>query len=107
MPSQPLPSQNLIPAELCGMLREPEVVLVDVREPAEYAAEHIAGAVLHPLSTFDPARLPAGRLVFQCGSGKRSLIALQRALAAGVQDAAHLAGGLLAWKQAGMPTVHG
>ncbi|MEJ0048024.1 MAG: rhodanese-like domain-containing protein [Rhodospirillales bacterium] len=96
-----------MPAELCGMLLEPGVVLVDVREPAEYAAEHIEGAVLYPLSGFDPARLPAGRLVFQCGSGKRSLVALQRALAAGAQHAAHLAGGLLAWKRAGLPTVQG
>ena len=35
-----------------------DILLVDVREPAEHAAEHIAGALLVPLSSFDPATLP-------------------------------------------------
>ena len=98
--------QNLLPAELCGMLGLPGVVLVDVREPAEYAAERIDGAVLCPLSSFDPSKLPAGKLIFQCGTGARSQSAMQRAIAAGLTNVAHLAGGLRAWKQAGMKTVH-
>jgi rhodanese-related sulfurtransferase len=106
MATNPSPEQHFTPAELCGMLGTPGVVLVDVREPAEYAAEHIDGAVLCPLSTFDPSTLPPGRLVFQCGTGKRSLTAMQRAIAAGLHNVAHLAGGLLAWKQAGMKTIH-
>jgi rhodanese-related sulfurtransferase len=48
--------------------------------------------------------LPEGRLVFQCGVGKRSLAALQRYQAAGLPPAQHLQGGLAAWKQAGLPT---
>ncbi len=99
--------QNLTPAELAARLRAGNVVLVDVREPGEFAAERIAGAVLHPLSGFDPAALPQGDLVFQCGIGKRSLMAIQRAVAAGLPYTAHLAGGLMAWKQAGLPTERG
>ena len=56
------------------------------REPEEYAAERISGALLYPLSTFDAATLPDDgprRVVFHCGSGKRSLAAAERRLAAG------------------------
>ena len=61
-------------AEVAGLLKRGEVLLIDVREPAEYAAERIPGALLYPLSTFDPLTLPADgarRVVFHCGSGKR------------------------------------
>jgi len=98
---------ELLPAELCGMLGLPGVVLVDVSEPAEYAAEHIPGAILRPLSTFNIDELPEGQLVFACASGARSQTAVQRALAAGLKNVAHLAGGLRAWKHAGMKTVPG
>ncbi len=99
--------RDLSPAAVKALLDRGEAVLVDVREPSEFAAEHIAGAILHPLSSFDPAALPAGRLIFQCGIGKRSLIALQRSTAAGLPHGQHLQGGLAAWKQSGLPTVRG
>jgi rhodanese-related sulfurtransferase len=99
------PQQDLSPAEVSALLQAGAVTLVDVREPAEYAAERIEGAVLHPLSRFDPHTLPAGPLVFQCGVGKRSLAALQRHEAAGFAPAQHLAGGLAAWKRAGLKTT--
>jgi rhodanese-related sulfurtransferase len=84
------------------------VMLVDVREPAEYAGERIAGAISHPLSRFDPQRLsvPAGQVVVvYCQSGRRSQQAAQRSLAAGWSQVVQLAGGLTAWKQAGYPVV--
>jgi len=99
--------QDLSPAAVKALIDSGAVVLVDVREPAEFAAEHIEGAVLRPLSSFDPAALPQGRLVFQCGIGKRSLSAIQRCTAAGVAHGQHMAGGLAAWKQAGLPTRRG
>lgn len=99
-----MPGKNLTASELNALLHGNEVTLIDVREPAEFAAERIEGAILHPLSTFDPAKLPPGPLVFQCGVGKRSLAALQRYQAAGLDGGRHLAGGLGAWKQAGLPT---
>jgi rhodanese-related sulfurtransferase len=83
-------------------------VLIDVREPAEFEAERIAGAQLLPLSTLDPNALPKDvPLIFQCGTGKRSALALSRAQAAGLPHDAHLAGGIQAWKAAGLPTVVG
>ena len=84
-----------------------EILLVDVREPNEYAYERIHGALLYPLSTFDPRALPVeGRkLVLHCGSGKRSLMAAHKLQAAGHGHLTHLAGGLLAWKAAGLPVI--
>jgi rhodanese-related sulfurtransferase len=85
-----------------------EVVLIDVREPAEYAVERIHGALLFPLSTFDPAGLPTGtgkQVVLQCGSGKRSEMAFRKAFATGVVVRSHMAGGIAAWKAVGLPVV--
>lgn len=85
-----------------------EITLIDVREPAEFAAERIHGAFLYPLSTFDPATLPADAdkpVLFHCGSGKRSADAMERCRAAGVSVRGHLGGGLVAWKSAGCPTI--
>ena len=76
--------------------------------PAEFAAERIHGALNFPLSTFDPAALPeAGDrlIVFQCGSGKRSAMAVEQCRKAGHAIDSHLGGGIMAWKAAGLPTV--
>lgn len=86
-----------------------EAVLVDVREADEFAEEHIAGAYHLPLSAFDVNALPAApgkHLVLQCLAGSRSAKAGLRLIEAGRGPALHLAGGLLAWKAAGGPTVH-
>lgn len=102
--------QELGAADVEGRLARGEILLIDVREPAEFSAERITGAVSFPLSSFDPAKLPdaAGRLVvFQCGVGKRSMMALTLAQQAGLPLDTHLAGGLQAWKAAGLPTVSG
>jgi rhodanese-related sulfurtransferase len=84
-----------------------EILLVDVREANEYAFERIPGAVLYPLSTFDPTALPTEgrRLVLHCASGMRSLRAAQALHAAGHHQLAHLAGGIQAWKAAGLPVI--
>jgi rhodanese-related sulfurtransferase len=94
--------------ELQAMLAAGTAVLVDVREPNEFAAEHIAGAVNAPLSSFDPAALPpAGdrTIILQCAGGKRSGMALDKCSSAQAAIDTHLGGGLAAWKAAGLPTV--
>ncbi len=100
--------RDLTPAELHALMQKGDALLIDVREPDEYAAMRIHGALNFPLSTFDPQALPdhAGRtVVFQCGSGKRSATAVQRCQAAGLGFDAHLAGGIMAWRGAGLPTI--
>lgn len=94
--------------ELQALLAAGSVTLVDVREPNEFAAEHIAGAVNLPLSGFDPSALPAtaGKtVVLQCAGGKRSGMALDKCASAKAAIDTHLGGGLAAWKAAGLPTV--
>jgi rhodanese-related sulfurtransferase len=98
----------LAPIEVAQLLRSGRILLVDVREPKEYEEQRIAGALLFPLSTFDNAALPRGdlpQIVFQCGSGKRSLLAAQMRLQSGASRVAHMAGGLAAWVAAGLPVL--
>jgi rhodanese-related sulfurtransferase len=100
--------ETLSANEVATLLRAGKLLLIDVREPAEFQAERIAGALLYPLSTFDAAALPEDgvrKVVFHCGSGKRSLTAAELRLAAGQQHAAHMGGGMAAWKAAGLPVV--
>jgi rhodanese-related sulfurtransferase len=99
--------RDLTPEEVARGLTEGRMLLVDVRELNETAIERYPGALVVPLSTFDPARIsnPQGReVVFACRSGRRSVTASQAAQAAGLPYDAHLAGGILAWKAAGLPT---
>jgi rhodanese-related sulfurtransferase len=107
MPDQSPSVRDLTPEEVARGLQEGRMVLVDVREPNETAVERFPDAVLVPLSAFDPAAIPepAGRdVVFACRSGRRSVTASLAAQEQGFAYGSHLAGGLLAWKAAGLPT---
>src|SRR5947209_4347668 len=102
------PIETMEPAEIARLLKSGKVLLIDVREPAEYAAERIAGALLYPLSTFDATALPGDgprRVIFHCGSGKRSMTAAEKRIAAGEMHAAPMGGGIAAWKAAGLPVI--
>jgi len=83
-----------------------EVQIVDVREPYEWDAGRIAGDVRHiPLAdlTAQASTLDHDKpVVLQCASGARSLWAAQALRASGF-EAYSLAGGLLAWQDAGLP----
>lgn len=97
------------PSVLKGWLDAGEVVLIDVREPFEHAAERIEGGVSVPLSTLDPKALrekyPGKKLVFHCAGGKRSAAACKRFAEACCEPTSHLAGGIAAWKSANLPTI--
>jgi rhodanese-related sulfurtransferase len=99
--------RDLTPEEVDRGIREGRMLLVDVREPNETAVESYPDAVVVPLSSFDPSAIPdpAGKeVVFACRSGKRSVTASLAAQERGYHYDAHLAGGILAWKAAGLPT---
>ena len=101
---------DLTPDEVSKGMAEGRYFLVDVREPNEVAVDAYPGAVVVPLSTFDPQAIPdpAGKqVVFACRSGKRSVTASLAAQAAGLAYDKHMAGGMLAWKAAGLPTKTG
>jgi len=98
---------NLTPEEVHAALEGGQTLLIDVREPSEFEAERIEGAINMPLSSFDPSALPTGdgkRLILSCAGGVRSVTALNAAQGAGLDIEEHLAGGLRAWKAAGLPT---
>jgi rhodanese-related sulfurtransferase len=101
---------DLSPEEVSKGMAEGRYLLVDVREPNEVAVEAYPGAVVAPLSSFDPKAIPdpgGKQVVFACRSGKRSATASLAAQAAGLAYDKHLAGGMLAWKAAGLPTRTG
>jgi len=99
--------RDLTPEEVARGLDEGRMILVDVREPNETDIERFPDAVLVPLSAFDPGAIPEpeGReVVFACRSGRRSVTASLAAQEQGFAYGSHLAGGILAWKAAGLPT---
>ena len=101
---------DLTPEDVAKGMAEGRYLLVDVREPNEVAVEAYPGAVVVPLSTFDPEGIPdpgGKQVVFACRSGKRSVTASLAAQAAGLPYDKHLAGGMLAWKAAGLPIKTG
>jgi rhodanese-related sulfurtransferase len=98
--------QELSPEDVAKGMTEGRMLLVDVREPNETALERYPDAVEVPLSGFDPDDIPdpQGRqVVFACRSGKRSVTASLAAQAGGFAYDAHLTGGIIAWKAAGLP----
>ncbi len=104
--------QQATPQQVHDWLATGDAILIDVREPDEYAREHIKGAVLIPLSTFDPVQAaskarPGQRLVFHCRGGTRSTQAAQLAAAHAGSSFAVLSmtGGILAWKAQGLAVV--
>ena len=86
------------------------VLVIDVREPIEYAHGHVPGAVSIPLGSLVTRgrELPRGGVPVHviCASGNRSLAAAEYLLRIGV-DARSVAGGTAAWLRAGHPVVCG
>lgn len=85
-------------------------LLIDCREADEFAAARIPGAVLVPLSRFaddvDAVLEPGRAVLVQCRSGGRSARATAYLRSRGV-DASNVAGGILAWAEAGLPVEEG
>jgi adenylyltransferase/sulfurtransferase len=100
--------RTLTATEVSELLKERagEAAVVDVREPREFSASHLPGATNIPVGELHSrmGSLPKGRVVFVCRSGARSLTAAALASRAGVEDVAHLEGGLLAWARDVDPT---
>jgi rhodanese-related sulfurtransferase len=85
-------------------------MLVDVREPAEYAQFRATGAVLVPLSVFQLrfSQLPRDRpLLLICAAGQRSLAAGEFLISQGYETVANVEGGSIGWMRAGLPVRTG
>lgn len=98
---------EVAPNLLATWLESGQAALVDVREDFEHATERIGNEDHCPLSDFNPERLRAmhgdRRLVFYCRTGRRSADAARR-FQSGDGRVFHLAGGIQAWKAAGLKT---
>lgn len=84
-----------------------QALLVDVRETSEFDKEHIPGALLLPLSVFDPELFPTikdKKVVLHCAVGKRSESAGKMLINEGFTDIIHMTGGIEEWKKEGFET---
>ena len=109
-PGTPLPTVDVTEAE--RRLREDPSgpVLVDVREPGEFAAVRAPGAVLLPTSAVASRaeELPRDRpLLVVCHLGGRSAAVANFLLQRGWTDVHNVAGGMDAWERAGLPVTRG
>ena len=97
----------LSPHDVAARLSQGRAILIDVREPDEFAREHVAGSISAPLSGIDQTRLGSSSetVIFTCRSGARTGANCDR-LAARVEGAAFvMEGGLGAWKAEGLPVT--
>jgi rhodanese-related sulfurtransferase len=102
--------ETVNPATLKTWLDSKQAVLVDVREPHEFEAEHVEGAALVPLGIVQRAALPeheGRKLVIMCkmgGRGNSACAKLSEELSAS-GTVYNLQGGIEAWKRAGLPVA--
>lgn len=94
-------------AEAIHLMNREKAIVVDVGEPDEYAAGHVAGSRNVPLASLDSgAQLPSNKalpLILVCRSGARATRAAATLRKLGYENARPLAGGLAAWKEANLP----
>lgn len=98
----------LNPSGAVQLINREKAVVVDVCEPAEFAAGHVSGAKNVPLGELE-AKLPGLvknktlPLILVCASGARSSRAVAIAKKLGYEQAQSLGGGLKSWKDANLP----
>jgi len=94
-------------SEAVHLINRQKAVLIDVSEPAEFAAGHVAGARNIPFSTLEGTKdLPSNKalpLVLVCPTGSRASRAAGVLRKRGFANARALAGGLSAWRAANLP----
>ncbi|MBV8920232.1 MBL fold metallo-hydrolase [Bradyrhizobium sp.] len=105
--------------EAIASLHRPDILLVDLREAGERLKHGTLEGALHaPYPSIEESLKAGGmlrevaaatgrRIVFFCAYGERSAMAVTVAKDAGLANAAHIAGGIDAWKKAGGPVLRG
>ena len=99
---------GLTPAAAVQLINREKAVVVDICEPAEFAAGHVGGAKNIPLGQLEGKLAGSVKnkmvpLILVCQSGARSSRAVAIAKKLGYEQAQSLAGGLGAWRSASLP----
>ncbi|MGZ5156399.1 MAG: rhodanese-like domain-containing protein [Caldimonas sp.] len=99
--------ERISAADAVHLINREKGVLIDVSEPAEFAAAHPVGAKSVPLGSLEASRdLPKNKslpLVVVCPTGTRATRAIAVLKKLGFENARVLGGGLAAWRAANLP----
>ncbi len=102
------PAHHVTAEEFQRLASDENALVLDVREPAEFARGHLPNATLLPLRTVldKGPHLPRDRrLMLACRSGRRTQRAMHMLLSMGFEDVYGLRGGILAWQAEGLPVA--
>lgn len=101
---------EISPKDTAAKLNDPQVKIVDIREPQEYPEGRIEGITFIPMSQLGARLNELGdkdqALIMVCKSGGRSANITAQLLNLGYTNVTNMSGGMLAWMQAGLPTKH-
>ncbi len=101
---------EISPQEAAAKLKGGEAVIVDVRDKDEWDEGHIPGAMHLSRGTIEldiEERVPdtSALVICHCGGGGRSALAAESLQKMGYKNVRSMAGGLKAWKAAGLSTA--
>jgi rhodanese-related sulfurtransferase len=96
------------PTQATLLINREDALVVDVRDPGEFAAGHVLGAKNLPLARLDPpgadlAKRKDRPVIVYCDGGERAAKAAAALKKQGFTRVANLSGGIGAWQQAGLP----
>lgn len=103
--------QKISPYELKQTIQEEDVLIIDVREPAEFNETRIEGSVNVPLSEICATHEHLApevnkKIVIHCKSGYRSSLACKKLIAEGFRNkVCMLEGGIDQWELVGLPIL--
>ncbi len=100
---------NVSPLSATEMINHRDAVVIDVRPMADFSKGHILGAINLPINglknQLNTLEKYKGRpIIVVCRSGNQSALAMRQLRAAGFEEVYNLAGGMLGWQSADLPT---
>jgi rhodanese-related sulfurtransferase len=101
---------EISPTEAAAKSKSGEAVIIDVREKDEWDEEHIPDATHMSRGTIEldiEEKVPDSdaMIICHCGGGGRSALAAENLQKMGYKNVRSMAGGLKAWRAAGLPTT--
>jgi rhodanese-related sulfurtransferase len=92
------------------LINSRDAVLIDVRDQADYSRSHIVNAKNFPAKVFEDRKAELEKLkstpvIVHCATGQSSTAAAEKLKTMGLTEVFTLAGGLAAWRDAGLPVT--